>query len=100
MTCLLGRAQINLALLSLRCAIANRFMNFRHREMGANNVVVCRIIVNYDLSIVNFSRGVGCILILTHVILLPYIIHKNKAQDYSWASVVAEKGFEPMTFGL
>ena len=24
----------------------------------------------------------------------------NKAQDYSWASVVAEKGFEPMTFGL
>ena len=34
MTCLLGRAQINLALLSLRCAIANRFMNFRHIGNG------------------------------------------------------------------
>ena len=30
MACSLGRDQMNLTLLSLRCAIANRFMNFRH----------------------------------------------------------------------
>ena len=32
MACSLGRDQMNLTLLSLRCAIANRFMNFRHIE--------------------------------------------------------------------
>ena len=32
MACSLGRDLMNLTLLSLRCAIANRFMNFRHRE--------------------------------------------------------------------
>ena len=30
MACLLGRVQEILTLLSLRCAIANRFMNFYH----------------------------------------------------------------------
>ena len=34
MACLLGRDQMNLTLLSLRCAIANRFMNFRHIGNG------------------------------------------------------------------
>ncbi len=39
MACLLGRDQMNLTLLSLHCAIANRFMNFRHRE-GEGQAVV------------------------------------------------------------
>ena len=34
MACSLGRDQMNLTLLSLRCAIANRFMNFRHIGNG------------------------------------------------------------------
>ena len=43
MACLLGRAQANLTLPSLRCAIANPFMNFCNPEMRGLGVKCCMV---------------------------------------------------------